>query len=190
MLQVAKGDRVAFTRLFDRHQQRVVRFCHRFVGDAHRAEELAQDVFVKLYKSAGRYQQTARFQTFLFRVATNTCLNELRRPGRAAEKVEAAMSDDELPGAIEQASAGETPDQVLEAKDVEKALQRALSGMSDRERAAFTMCRFEGMAYRDIADALEATEAAVKSLIHRASLQVLKHLDALKAGAVSAGSAA
>ena len=190
MLQVAQGDRAAFTRLFDRHQQRVVRFCHRFVGDAHRAEELAQDVFVKLYKSAGRYQQTARFQTFLFRVATNTCLNELRRPGRAAEKVEAAMSDDELPGAIEQASAGETPDQVLEAKDVEKALQRALSGMSDRERAAFTMCRFEGMAYRDIADALEATEAAVKSLIHRASLQVLKHLDALKAGAVSAGSAA
>ena len=190
MLQVAQGDRAAFTRLFDRHQQRVVRFCHRFVGDAHRAEELAQDVFVKLYKSAGRYQQTARFQTFLFRVATNTCLNELRRPGRVAEKVEAAMGDDEMPGAIEQASAGETPDQVLEAKDVEKALQRALSGMSDRERAAFTMCRFEGMAYRDIADALEATEAAVKSLIHRASLQVLKHLDALKAGAVSAGSAA
>ena len=62
--------------------------------------------------------------------------------------------------------------------------------LSDRERAAFTMCRFEGMAYRDIADALEATEAAVKSLIHRASLQVLKHLDALKAGAVAAGSAA
>ena len=190
MLQVAQGDRAAFTRLFDRHQQRVVRFCHRFVGDAQRAEELAQDVFVKLYKSAGRYQQTARFQTFLFRVATNTCLNELRRPGRVAEKTEAAMGDAESPGAIEQASAGETPDQVLEAKDVEKALQRALSGMSDRERAAFTMCRFEGMAYRDIADALEATEAAVKSLIHRASLQVLKHLDALKAGAVSAGSAA
>jgi RNA polymerase sigma-70 factor (ECF subfamily) len=191
MLQVAGGDRAAFARLFDRHQQRVVRFCHRFVGDPHRAEELAQDVFVKLYRSAGRYQQTARFQTFLFRVATNTCLNELRRPGRAAEKVEAAVEDDEMPGAIERASSGETPDQVLEAKDVERALQRALKGMSDRERAAFTMCRFEGMAYRDIADALEATEAAVKSLIHRASLQVLQHLDALKASvASSAGSAA
>lgn len=195
MLQVAKGDRAAFTRLFDRHQQRVVRFCHRFVGDAHRAEELAQDVFVKLYRSASRYQQTARFQTFLFRVATNTCLNELRRPGRVAEKVEAAVEDDETPGALDRASAAETPDQVLEAKDVEKALQRALKGMSDRERAAFTMCRFEGMAYRDIADALEATEAAVKSLIHRASLQVLKHLEALKGemplkAAVAAGSAA
>lgn len=190
MLQVAQGDRAAFAKIFDRHQQRVVRFCHRFVGDAHRAEELAQDVFVKLYKSAGRYQQTARFQTFLFRVATNTCLNELRRPGRAAEKVESPMPDDENPGALEQASAGETPDQVLEAKDVEKALQQALRGMSDRERAAFSMCRFEGMAYRDIADALEATEAAVKSLIHRASLQVLTHLDTLKAGQMPTGSAA
>ena len=182
MVRVAKGDRTAFARLFDRHQVRVVRFCQRFVGDAARAEELAQDVFVKLYKSAGRYQPTARFQTFLFRVATNTCLNELRRPGRTAEKVEAAV-DDGSPGVLDGAPSAETPDQVLEAQDVERALQRALKKMSDRERAAFTMCRFEGMAYRDIADALEATEAAVKSLIHRASLQVVSHLDALKASA-------
>lgn len=189
MLEVAKGDRAAFARLFDRHQGRVVRFCQRFVGDAQRAEELAQDVFVKLYKNAHRYQKTARFQTFLFRVATNTCLNELRRPSLKAEKVEAPVSE-ETPGVLESAPHHETPDQVLEAKDVEAALQKALSKMTDRERAAFTMCRFEGMAYRDIAEALEATEAAVKSLIHRASLQVLAHLDALKAGVASAGSAA
>jgi len=189
MSQVAHGDRAAFTRLFDRHQQRVVRFCQRFVGDAHRAEELAQDVFVKLFKSASRYQRTARFQTFLYRVATNTCLNELRRPGRAVEKVEAPMADD-TESVLDRAPHHETPDQVLEGKDVERALQQALTKMSERERAAFTMCRFEGMAYRDIADALEATEAAVKSLIHRASLQVLAHLDALKAGIASAGSAA
>ena len=79
----------------------------------------------------------------------------------------------------------ETPDQQLEARDVDRALKQALSKMSDRERVAFTMCRFEGMAYRDIADALEATEAAVKSLIHRASLQVMSHLDALKAEAAA-----
>jgi RNA polymerase sigma-70 factor (ECF subfamily) len=123
-------------------------------------------------------------------VATNTCLNELRRPARH-EQTEAGMQqNEETASVLEQQAHGETPDQVLEARDVERALQRALEKMSDRERAAFTMCRFEGMAYRDIADALEATEAAVKSLIHRASLQVMNHLDALKAGALPAGSAA
>lgn len=181
MLATAKGDRQAFARLFDRHQLRVVRFCARFVGDTARAEELTQEVFIKLFKSASRYQPTAKFQTFLFRVATNACLNELRRPSRSNEQTEASMSEDS--SAMQQVPHHETPDQQLEAKDVDRALKRALSKMSDRERAAFTMCRFEGMAYRDIADALEATEAAVKSLIHRASLQVMSHLDALKAEA-------
>lgn len=190
MLAVAKGDRQAFARLFDKHQVRVVRFCARFVNDAARAEELAQDVFIKLFKSASRYERTARFQTFLYRVATNTCLNELRRLARTEQTESAMQRDEDSPSVLEQHESGETPDAHLEAKDVERALQRALSKMSDRERAAFTMCRFEGMAYRDIAEALEASEAAVKSLIHRASLQVMQHLDALKAGSLPAGSAA
>lgn len=196
MVAVARGDRQAFARLFDRHQLRVVRFCARFVGDTARAEELAQEVFIKLFKSASRYQPTAKFQTFLFRVATNACLNELRRPARGNERNEASMRKapggdadggerEDSSAALQQVPHHETPDQQLEAKDVDRALKQALSKMSDRERVAFTMCRFEGMAYRDIADALEATEAAVKSLIHRASLQVMSHLDALKAEAAA-----
>lgn len=187
MLQVARGDRAAFARLFDRHQQRVVRFCYRFVGDAHRAEELAQDVFIKLFKSANRYQQTARFQTFLFRVATNTCLSELRKPNQRVEHKDTA--DDDLSPENTPWHAGEMPDQVLEAKELEHTLQCALLGMSERERAAFAMCRFEGMAYREIAQVLEASEAAVKSLIHRASLQVLRHLEAHHANTSLTGSA-
>lgn len=177
--QVAKGDRAAFAQLFDRHQARVVRFCARFVGDEAQAEELAQDVFIKLFKSAGQYRPSARFTTFLFRVATNHCLNELRRPWHRHERVE-TMHDDE-PGTIDSAGGAEMPDQALEAREVEAAVQQALRTMSERERAAFTMCRFEGLSYRDIAFALQASEAAVKSLIHRATLQVTAQLDALRA---------
>lgn len=182
-LAVAKGDRAAFARLFDRHQARVVRFCTRFVANAAQAEELAQDIFIKLYRSAGQYKPTAQFKTFLFRVATNHCLNELRRPAHRLEQTEAQMAptEEDEPGVLTQASGGDTPEADFEAREVEAAVQRALGGMSERERAAFSMCRFEGMAYRDIAWALEASESAVKSLIHRATLQVVAQLDALRA---------
>jgi len=180
MLQVAKGDRQAFARLFDRHQASVVRFCRRFVGDGARAEELAQDVFVRLFRSAKSYQPSARFKTFLFRVATNVCLNDVRRPAAKAEVLEDPVKDDG-PTVFEQQADGVTPLAALEAKQLEAAVDRAMAKMSERERAAFAMCRFEGLAYRDIAQALESTEAAVKSLIHRATVQVAKQLAAASA---------
>lgn len=179
MQAVANGDKAAFTRLFDRHQASVVRFCRRFVADEARAEELAQDVFVKLFRAAKSYQPSARFKTFLFRVATNACLNDLRRPAAKAEVLEAKVRDDDGSSLLEEGADAATPLHALEAKEVEAAVQRAFGKMSDRERAAFAMCRFEGLAYRDIAEALTSTESAVKSLIHRATVQVMKHLAAM-----------
>jgi RNA polymerase sigma-70 factor (ECF subfamily) len=181
MQRVADGDRAAFARLFDRHQASVVRFCRRFVGDGARAEELAQDVFLKLFRSAKSYQPSARFKTFLFRVAANTCLNDLRRPAGKAEVLEAKMNDDDASVFDTEADAS-TPLDALEAREVEAAVAKAMRAMSERERAAFAMCRFEGMSYRDIAETLQATESAVKSLIHRATVQVMKHLSALSPG--------
>jgi RNA polymerase sigma-70 factor (ECF subfamily) len=182
MEQVAAGDQAAFARLFDRHQGAVVRFAWRFVGSQARAEELAQEIFLKLYRSAKSYRPSAKFKTFLFRVATNHCLNEVRRGDyRVMEPAK-----DEQHDTTE--AVGQRPDQALEGKQLEAAVGQALGKMSERERAAFSMCRFEGMAYRDIADALEASEAAVKSLIHRATLQVVKQIDELKAGLAPTGS--
>ena len=174
MLRVSRGDRQAFAQLFDRHQQRVVRFCYRFTGDRSRAEELAQDTFVRLYRSADRYQPRAKFSTYLFHIATNLCLNAQR-----GAKARPDPGVDDGPSVFERQADAATPESSLEARDVEAAVQRALVGMSERERAAFAMARFEGLPYRDIAEALEASEAAIKSLIHRASLQVAAQLDAL-----------
>ena len=185
MQAVAKGDKAAFATLFDRHQGAVVRFAYRFVGSTARAEELAQDIFVKLYKSASGYRPTAKFKTYLFRVATNHCLNELRRGDYRVEQHE--PSDEKGEAELRDGSAV-TPDQSLEGKELERAVGAALAKMSDRERLAFSMCRFEGLAYKEIADALQASEAAVKSLIHRATLQVMKQVEALRAGLLATGS--
>jgi RNA polymerase sigma-70 factor (ECF subfamily) len=185
MLKVAAGDRRAFAQLFDRYHASVARFAYRFVGDAGRAEELTQDIFVKLYRNARAYKPTAKFKTFLFRVASNHCLNEVRRGEYrvAHTSTDAPEGEEGGGGAIEVAGPeGERPDSALAGRELERAVSEALKAMSERERAAFTMCRFEGMAYKDIAEALEASEAAVKSLIHRATLAVARKVEELQAG--------
>lgn len=181
MCAVSRGDRQAFAKLFDRHQASVIHFARRFVGDTARAEELAQDIFVKLFRSAAGYRTRAKFKTFLFRVATNHCLNEVRR---VEHRVRPAPGEAEVgPEVAALWEAGSfMPDQVVAGRELEAAVQGALQGLSDRERAAFMMCRFEGMAYREIAEALSATEAAVKSLIHRATLAVARRIDEAVAG--------
>ncbi|ADO69955.1 RNA polymerase, sigma-70 region [Stigmatella aurantiaca DW4/3-1] len=182
MLRVAAGDRKAFALLFDRYHASVARFAFRFVGDRARAEELTQDIFVKLYRNAKAYKPTAQFKTFLFRVATNHCLNEVRRGEYRVAHTPTSPADENDGGVDVMDAQAERPDEAVAGRELERAVGEALQGMSERERAAFTMCRFEGMAYRDIATALEASEAAVKSLIHRATLAVARKVEALQAG--------
>jgi len=181
MLRVAAGDTAAFASLYDRHHRSVARFAHRFVQDAEKAEELTQDIFVKLFRHAGRYRRTARFKTFLFRVAANHCLNEVRRGEYRVTHV-AEQGEEGRPVEIP-APEAHSPDRALEGRELERTVAAALSRLSDRERTAFALCRFEGMAYRDIAEVLSASEAAVKSLIHRATLSVARAVEAWQAGA-------
>lgn len=180
MLRVAGGDRRAFASLFDRHHRGVAQFAFRFVGDRARAEELTQDVFVKLYRNASRYRPSAKFKTFLFRVAANHCLNEVRRGEYRVKHVSEGPEEGEP---LEMAAPeAERPDQQLAGQELESAVGRALAALSERERTAFTLCRFEGMAYRDIAEVLQASEAAVKSLIHRATLAVAQRIQVFQSG--------
>jgi RNA polymerase sigma-70 factor, ECF subfamily len=180
MLRVAGGDRRAFASLFDRHQRGVAQFAFRFVGDRARAEELTQDIFVKLYRNASRYRPSAKFKTFLFRVAANHCLNEMRRGEYRVKHVSEGPEEGEP---LETAAPdGDRPDQALAGRELESTVGAALAALSERERTAFTLCRFEGMAYRDIAEVLQASEAAVKSLIHRATLAVARKIQVFQSG--------
>jgi RNA polymerase sigma-70 factor (ECF subfamily) len=172
MRRVARGDRDAFAELFDRHQAAVVRFATRMVGDPARAEELAQEIFLRVYQSAPRYVPTARFTTWLYRVATHHCLNELRTPARRAPR----PSGDEALGRLA-ADPAHGPDAAATGQALARVVQATLAALPDRERAAFSLCRFEGLSYRDIAEALETTEPAVKSLIHRATVALAEAVE-------------
>jgi RNA polymerase sigma-70 factor (ECF subfamily) len=164
MARVARGDTRAFAELFDRHQAAVVRFATRFVGDPARGEELAQDIFVSLFRAAPRYRPAARFKTWLYRVATHHCLNARR--GAAARATSAGSE----PLASLPADAALSPHAAAEGRELARVLEEGLAALPERERAAFTLCRFEGLSYREIAEALETSESAVKSLVHRATV--------------------
>src|SRR5262249_39833216 len=150
MLRAARGDRDAFAGLFVRHHASVGRYVLRYVGSQARAEELTQEIFLRLYRSAGSYRPTASFKTFLFRVAANLCLNELRRgeySGRESSEAEEAMETAAAPD-------GGHPEAAVVGRQLERAVSGALAEMKPRERAAFILCRFEGLSYREVAEAL------------------------------------
>lgn len=169
LLAFQRGDEAAFRLLYERNTRAMIAYCHRFVRDAARAEELAQDVFVKLYRSAHRYRPSARFKTFLYRVATNHCLNEVRRAeftARAADR----PGDGPAPDLDALPSGAADPHDEAVARSLEQAVTALLGALPEKQRAAFVLCRFEGMSYEEIAETLETSVSAVKSLIHRATV--------------------
>jgi RNA polymerase sigma-70 factor (ECF subfamily) len=169
MLAFQKGDRRAFDELFERYTPRLHSFLTRMVRDRGRAEELTQDVFVRLYTAAERYQARTRFSTYVFGIASNLALNHLARAWRQREH---GFSDDHP-----EPAAGEPgPMEQLEAARTQQALERALGELPERQRAALLLRVHEDMGYDEIAAALGTSVPSVKSLLHRAREALLARL--------------
>ncbi|HTN52076.1 MAG TPA: RNA polymerase sigma factor [Anaeromyxobacter sp.] len=179
MLAFQRGDEASFRTLYERNARAMVAFCHHLVRDAARAEELAQDVFVKLHAARDRYQPTARFKTFLYRIASNHCLNELRR-GEYAARARLAGEEPAEPDAL--ASGAATPEEAARGAALERAVAGLLARLPEKQRAALVLCRFEGLSYEEIAAVLDTTVSAVKSLVHRATVAAADALRAFAPG--------
>lgn len=170
MLAFRDGDRRAFEALFARYTPRVLTFLTRMVRDRSRAEELTQDVFVRIYNAAGRYEAKARFSTWIFGIAHNLALNELARAHRRYEQ-----GTDEL-AELESADPAPGADEQLAAERTRKQLERALAKLPERQRAALLLRSEQGLGYEEIAQALDSSISSVKSLIHRARETLLSEL--------------
>src|SRR5580765_157045 len=167
MLRVKEGDGASFGVLLEKHRTPVVNFLYRVVQNHAVAEELAQEVFLRVYRSRGTYEPTARFTTWMFRIATHLALNALR-DGKN-DRLQERLDDDsgELPvrqvfdrrPSVEQSM-------VYEAKMDE--VRRAISVLPEKQRAAVLMHKYEEMEYSQIAKVLSCSESAVKSLLFRA----------------------
>jgi RNA polymerase sigma-70 factor (ECF subfamily) len=171
MVRVKDGDHDAFRTLIERHQRAVINVIYRALGDAWEAEDLAQRVFVQVFRSAGRYQPTAKFTTWLFTIAHNVILNERRRRARhPAESLEALTAPDEPDETGTQLADARVSDPAREAaeRELQEKIHAAIQSLPEAQRTAVILCRFEGLAYDEIAEVLGCSVSAVKSLLHRA----------------------
>lgn len=169
MLRVKQGDVAAFAALVDKYKQPVTNLVYRMIHDASEAEDLAQTVFVQVYKSAHRYKSSAKFSTWLFTIARNLCLNEIRRRSRhLAESLEAPRFDqeDQARHQLEDRNAFAPPESLLHG-ELEEKVEAALAELPDNQRLAILLCRQEELSYEEISQVLGCSLSATKSLIHR-----------------------
>jgi RNA polymerase sigma-70 factor (ECF subfamily) len=169
MLRVKRGDDAAFETLVEKYKQPILNLVFRTLPDPNEAEDLAQNVFVQAYKSAHRYRATAKFSTWLFTIARNLCLNEIRRRTRhPAESIETGRPEhpDEPARQFRDERIfhpGETCLQI----ELEGKIEAALRELPENQRIAILLCREDELSYEDISAVLGCSLSATKSLIHR-----------------------
>ncbi len=169
MLRVKHGDREAFEALVEKYKQPVMNFVRRSLHDEHEAEDLAQNVFLQVYKSRDRYKPSARFSTWLFTIARNLCLNEIRRRSRhpADSLEETHPSGEDVPSRQYEDKSATLPPQNLLQRELESKIEEALAQLPENQRSAILLCRQDELSYEEIAKVLGCSLSATKSLIHR-----------------------
>lgn len=169
MFRVKQGDAAAFEALVDKYKQPVINLLYRTLRDATEAEDLAQAVFVQVYKSADRYRVEAKFSTWLFTIARNLCLNEIRRRSRhPAESLDAVVEDQDsgIERQVEDRRIVSPPDQLLRDELTSK-VEQALAELPENQRTAILLFKEKDKSYEEIAQILNCSLSATKSLIHR-----------------------
>jgi RNA polymerase sigma-70 factor (ECF subfamily) len=167
MVRVKEGDGASFGVLLEKHRSPVVHFLYRMVQNHAVAEELAQEAFLRVYRSRGTYEPTAKFTTWLFRIATHLALNALR-DGKN-ERLQERLDDDSSDMPVRQVSdLRPSVEQSLVYQAKLDEVRRAIAALPEKQRAAVLMHKYEEMEYTQIAKVLSCTESAVKSLLFRA----------------------
>jgi RNA polymerase sigma-70 factor (ECF subfamily) len=167
MLACRYGNRGAFALLFEKYRGTVFHFARRMCGDETVAEELSQEVFLKVAASADRYEPAARFRTWLFTIARNTCLNSFRRPVMAP-----------LPASVADRRADD-PAAALSRAEREARVEAAIARLPEPLREAFLLRFRHGMDYEEIAEVTRVPVSTARTHVHRARLRLAEDLQGL-----------
>jgi RNA polymerase sigma-70 factor (ECF subfamily) len=174
MMRVKTGDHAAFEELMGRHQNMIVGTVAKMLGNASDAQDIAQQVFIRLWKAAPRYKRKAKFTTFLFTITRNLVFNESKK--RARRKTYSLEEREENSFSQIAADASRTPDAETLQTELQSAVDRAINMLPEKQRMAVILRRYENMSYEEIADVLETSISAVKSHLFRARTDLRESL--------------
>jgi len=177
MARIAKGDDDAFEILVTRHQTSVLNLIYRFIGDRTQAKDLSQEVFLRVWQTANRYEPRAKFTTWIYQVTANLCLNELKS-ARRRRWFPFHRSEGESEKAIEETLSDGSPtaEDLLLAREQSRQVSEALRSLPANQRMALVLKRYDDLSYQEIAKILNCSVSAVESLIVRAKKTLQKKL--------------
>jgi len=174
------GDNTAFDKLVLNYQNRIFNTCYRILGDYHEANDSAQDVFVKVFRSLKKFRFRSSFSTWIYRIAINTCRNKLRSAGyrRRKNTMRLAPPNDgeEVPYSIEIGDESRTPGKVLDRKEQGIMIQKAIDSLPESQKSVVVLRDIEGFTYEEIADITGLNPGTVKSKLARARHKLRKIL--------------
>lgn len=176
--KIAAKDHGAFNALVDRYQALVINTCYNLLGNRDDAEDVAQEVFFQVYKSAEKFRQEAKISTWLYRIAVNRSLNFIRDNKRSLwlKSLTSLLEDDSEQVTDLPASNSARPDVALEKKERNVIVKKAIDSLPEKQRAAFVLHKYEGLPHQEIAGIMQRSLSSVESLIHRAKLNLQKKL--------------
>jgi RNA polymerase sigma-70 factor (ECF subfamily) len=172
MLQVREGSADAFESLVEKHQKRLVMILEHLVSDRTQAEDLAQDVFLRVYRARERYVPTAKFSTWLYTITHNVASNSIRKSSRRKEINLISSPSGSMPvrplDTMAKDKSNLMPARLADQKEMANVIHEAIQSLGPRQRMAMLLSKYEGMSYNEIAETMDLTTQAVKSLLSRA----------------------
>ena len=170
LLALKQKDEKAFRRLVTSYKEMIISTCYGFLGQQEEAEDVAQEVFIQVFRNIDNFRGEAKLSTWMYRIAVNRSLNRLR-----SKKSQLLMSLDVL-FETNQTSSSNSPFASLENKERADQLQQALGRLPEHQRTAFVLSKFEGLANKKIAEVMEMSLSAVEALLNRAKKNLQKQL--------------
>ena len=177
MAKTAEGDEFAFEILVRRHQTSVLNLVYRYIGDRTKAKDLAQEVFIRVWRAANRYEPKAKFNTWIYRITANLCLNELKSSkGKKLVQLEAEEVGRQNTNFETHSGAFQSPEDHLLAEERSRQVSGVLQSLPENQRMALILKRYDNLPYDEIAKIMDCSISAVESLLVRAKRNLQEKL--------------